>query len=55
VGGVLMEEKIYSQISTISAGDIDSLMSMYTNMDYCMSQTGKQLNFKSQNILLRLD
>jgi len=35
-----MEEKIYSMFSSISAGDIDSLMSMYSNMDYCMNQTG---------------
>jgi hypothetical protein len=40
VGGIVMEEKIYSQFSTVSAGDIDSLMNMYANMDYCMNLTG---------------
>jgi hypothetical protein len=39
VNGKLVEEKVVSQFASISAGDIDKLMDMYSTFNYCSNMT----------------
>lgn len=37
--GRLVEEKIYAQFASVSAGDVDKLMEMYSTMSFCAGST----------------
>jgi hypothetical protein len=39
VNGRLAEDKIYAQFASVSAGDMNKLMEMYSTMGHCASST----------------
>jgi hypothetical protein len=39
VNGKLVEEKVVSQMASISAGDVDKLMDMYSTFNHCSNTT----------------
>lgn len=44
INGRLVEEKIYAQFASVSAGDLENLKEMYSTMNHCTRTT----SFKSK-------
>jgi hypothetical protein len=44
VNGKLVSEKIISQLSAISGGDVNKLMDMYSTFDFCSNTTSITIN-----------
>jgi len=50
VNGKLVAEKIIAQFASISSGDVDKLMDMYSTFNFCSNLTSRIINKqKAQN------
>jgi len=52
VNGKIMEEKLISQFSMISAGDVDKLTDMYSTLNFCSNQTSNKISIKLKLCIL---